>query len=101
MTTPLYSLGAKLSVVCAVPGEASDYLQTAHHLPNHLLIVVGVLLVRHSNLSIFAKGNCRYATSHLPLWVTNEGREVNSRDIKAIYGVVSGDSILQDRRSEE
>ena len=34
------------------------------------------------------------ATLHLnlPLWVTNEGREVNSRIIKAISGAVAGDS---------
>src|ERR1041385_6903742 len=40
------------------------------------------------NLSIFTKGNCRYATSHLPLWVTNEGREVNSRDIMYSHQMV-------------
>src|SRR4051812_23160361 len=45
----------------------------ACHLLNHLLVVVGVL--REANLGIFVKGKLLLSTSHLPLGVTNEGRE--------------------------
>src|ERR1041385_7359458 len=46
----------------------------AHHLPNHLLIIVGVL--RETNLILYIGKIYCYPTSHLPLGVTNEGREV-------------------------
>src|ERR1041385_378214 len=36
-------VGSKAICVCAGPGEASDYLRTAPHLPNHLLVDLGVL----------------------------------------------------------
>src|ERR1041385_7661202 len=58
---------------CAGPGEESDSFQMAHHLPNHLLIIVGVL--RETNPILYIGEICCYPTSHLPLGVTNEGRE--------------------------
>src|SRR3954447_22842103 len=57
---------------CAGPGEASDSFQTMHHLPNHLLIVAGVLL--ETNPILYIGEIFCYPTSHLPLGVTNEGR---------------------------
>src|ERR1041384_4598391 len=82
LKTPLYSLEAKLFVLCAGPGEVSNLgCERRHCSLHHLLIIVGVLLVRHSTLASSLREICCYATSHLPLWVTNEGREVNSRDI--------------------
>ena len=46
MTTPLYSLGAKLLVVCAGPGEVSDLGGERRHCSlYHLLVSLGVLLV--------------------------------------------------------
>src|ERR1041385_1563342 len=43
LTTSLNFIGSKVICVCAGPGKASDSFQTAHHLPNHLLITLGVL----------------------------------------------------------
>src|ERR1041385_793140 len=45
----------------------------AHHLPNHLLIIAGVL--RETNPILYIGEISCYPTSHLPFGVTNEGRE--------------------------
>src|ERR1041385_1614296 len=45
----------------------------AHHLPNHLFIIAGVL--RETNPILYIGDIFCYPTSHLPLGVTNEGRE--------------------------
>src|ERR1041385_8462194 len=64
--------------LCAGPGEASDYLQTVHHLTNHLLIIFGVLLVDTLNLGIFTKGN-------LPLRCISPSTWGNQRRARSNY----------------
>src|ERR1041384_4995509 len=91
LTTPLYSLGAKLFAVCAGPGEVSNIV-------NGALFTLPPSCISASppktNLGIFTEGNLLlHCISNLPLGVTNEGREA----IKQISGAVAGDSSLQDR----
>src|SRR4051812_40127702 len=53
---------------------------------------------RYSTLASLLRETCCYATSHLPLGITNEGREnYIPHRIKQISGAVAGDSSLQDR----
>src|SRR3954470_21964408 len=53
---------------------------------------------RYSTLASLLRETCCYATSHLPLGVTNEGREnYLPHCIKKISNAVAGDSNLQDR----
>src|SRR3954471_15581381 len=81
--------------MCVGPGEVSNLgCEWRHWSFYHLFVSFGVL--RETNLGIFAKGNLLLSTSHLPLGVTNEGRELISC-IKQISGAVAGDSSLQDR----
>src|SRR3954468_1639958 len=58
----------------------------------HPLIITGVL--RETNPILYIGEICCYPTSHLPLGVTNEGREaiIHFYVIKQISGAVAGDS---------
>ena len=82
MTTPLYSLGAKLSVVVcrstssAVTPTCISWIPTRDK-PWYL---------HRGKLPL-------HCISNLPLGVTNKGREA----IKTISGAVAGDSNIQDR----
>src|SRR3954471_11400767 len=91
LTTPLYSLGAKLLVVCAGPRQPC--LQSG----NNFCAVDTYLYFCDSAGDkpwYLHRGKLPLrCISNLPLWVTNEGRET----IKQISGAVAGDSILQDR----
>src|SRR4051812_12798842 len=81
LTTPLYSLGAKLSGVCAGPGQ-----------PLISSAVVTFLSLSKSywrqTLVSSLREICCCLHLNLSLWVTNEGREVNSRDI-TLYLAIS------------
>src|ERR1043165_5124510 len=67
----MYSLGEKLLVVCAGPGEVSNLgCERRHCSLYHLLVSFGILW--KTNLGIFAKGNLLLSTSNLPLGVTNK-----------------------------
>ena len=91
MTTPLYSLGEKLLVVCAGPRQPRTIRQQFLAPLKPTCISVSP---PETNLGIFAEGNLLLSCiSNLPLGVTNEGREA----IKPISGAVAGDSSLQDR----
>src|SRR3954467_7786915 len=65
----------------------------AHHLPNHLLIITGVL--RETKPILYIGEICCYPTCHLPLGVTNEGREaiiisrVSSKFLASLLGTPS------------
>src|SRR3954471_5141631 len=61
----MYSLGAKLSVVCAGPCQPPNCLRRCH-----LPVVVGVLL--ETNLGIFTEGNLLLSTSQ-PSTLGNQG----------------------------
>src|SRR3954469_11557803 len=72
LTTPLYSLGAKLFVACVGLGEASDYHK------RRLTCRTTYLSSLESywfelNLGIFAKGNYHYATSQPSTWGSQRG----------------------------
>jgi hypothetical protein len=72
LTTSLYSLGAKLFVVCAGPGQGSNFcLKMVPLFPCHLLEEFRVL--RETNLGIFAKGNLLLATSQPSTWGNQRG----------------------------
>src|SRR3954467_3212753 len=74
----MYSLGAKLSVVCAGPRQPPNCWRRCH-----LPVVVGVLL--ETNLGILTEGNCCYLHINLTLWVNNEG----ARSYRAVAGEAS------------
>src|ERR1041385_5796019 len=72
----MYSLGAKLSVVCVGLGEVSNLSCERRHCSlHHLLIVAGVL--RETNPILYIGEIFCYPTSHLPLGVTNEGEKLS------------------------
>src|SRR3954469_21183141 len=91
LTTPLYSLGAKLLVVCAGPRQPR--LQSG----NNFCAVETFLYFCESAGDkpwYLHRGKLPLCcVSNLPLGVTNEGREA----MKLISGAVAGDSSLQDR----
>src|SRR3954470_12258791 len=91
LRTPLYSLGAKLLVVCAGPRQPR--LQSG----NNFCAVDTFLYLRESAGDkpwyLHREKLPLHCISNLPLGVTNEGQEA----IKTISGAVAGDSSLQDR----
>ena len=87
----MYSLGAKLLVVCAGPRQLCIYRQQ-FLAP---LTPTCISWSPASSITLVSSPREIAATLHLnlPLGVTNKGREA----IKAISGAVVGDSSLQDR----
>ena len=86
MTTPLYSLGAKLFALFAGAGEVSNLRLIVNGAIVHFtafLYISGASLV-DLNLSIFAKGTCCCTASHLPLGVTNKERDANLSCIRRV-----------------
>ena len=75
----MYSLGAKLFVVCAGPGQVSNLGCERRHF-------------------IFSGEICHYATSQPSTWGDQRGaRTIFLASMKQISGTVAGDSSLQDR----
>ena len=79
MTTPLYSLGAKLFVLCRSTSSARTPIVSIFESYWSIL-----------NHSIFAKGNCCCTASHLTLGVTNEERDAILLCIKQFLAPLPG-----------
>src|SRR4051812_13190657 len=94
-----HQLGAKLLVVCACPGQVSNYLQIMPCSFDQLLVDPWSPPGFNKSYSPRVREICCYLHVNLPLGVTNEGREsvIISRTIKKISGAIAGDSNLQDR----
>src|SRR4051812_48673825 len=67
-------VGSKVICICVQVQvkEATFVLKTVPLFPCQLLDALGVLLVRYSTLASLLREICCYATSNLPLGVTNE-----------------------------
>ena len=100
LTTPLYSLGAKLFVVCAGPGEVSNLCCERRHCSLYHLLVDPRSPTGDKPWYLRQGKFAAMLHHYLPLGVTNEERIINSRAIKQISGAVAGDSTLQDRGVE-